>query len=822
MVSERVWRVLSNAFGFDFEISRSVIAHGPNRKLVVEIYPVLFQIFLWRNGMDTNDVLPIQNEARNAPLVLLVSQSSTLNDVETRIWAAMKSNFQQYFPHVPADDVHHHVRLCNRVTEQAPWVPLEDLLAKSHEEDRSLATCVGELELEPRDYKAGAERYHHLLVEGRFYNAENPMDWRNQQFFSQINANAWRLELKVGDLVDGQDTDKKWYESRVIALDGKRIKIHYRGWTDKWDEWFDLMTPRIEKLHTHVKRWREFKVGDKVLIGTPKEGPGKFPDWQSGTAVAVEASDDGKLKVQFNIDGVATDWMDSQDEMLCPLGTHKAINAKPSPPANGFARPSFASSSYSNRYTADRNRGYNGYDSVGKGRPEFAGVVGLQNLGNTCFLNSMLQCLINAYPLKDYFLRLDDDEEKTPSFTHDINADNPLGMKGMIAIEFAKLVTRMWGSEYTVVAPTGLKSVIGQYAPQFAGYQQQDSQEVMNFLLDGLHEDLNRVKSKPYTTPVEHNGRPDAEVAEEEWAQYRRRNDSVIVDNFLGQLRSHVTCSDPNCGNESVTFDPFMSLSVPIPSEEIVTVQVQLFWADGRIPMKYGVQVEKAGSTLRDVKEKLCELSGVPFSRLLFVEVYGHRITRVHKSDLLLEDLREDVLHAYELELPVNEYEFCSRNLRPVSARVKSLTDSDQDQEKSMQLVALLHQAPVASPSDPRNGDDVDNGLTDDRLGAKQRRVEVKLFNTPLLVSIDRNWTRAEVHAKVWQIVQRLVSTEDAAAKFGGEENQTLPYRLHVTQPSGTITYISDFPRTEEPSNLPDVNELSFSFTLEWSRHGYV
>src|SRR5690349_19905909 len=96
---------------------------------------------------------------------------------------------------------------------------------------------------------------------------------------------------------------------------------------------------------------------------------------------------------------------------------------------------------------------------------------------------------------------------KKETFYNDINVDNALGMKGRIAIEFANLVRKMWGGEYSVVSPTSLNSVNVQYTPQFAGYQQQDSQEVMNFLLDGLHEDLNRVKSKPYTPAVERNGR---------------------------------------------------------------------------------------------------------------------------------------------------------------------------------------------------------------------------------------------------------------------------------------------------------------------------
>lgn len=50
---------------------------------------------------------------------------------------------------------------------------------------------------------------------------------------------------------------------------------------------------------------------------------------------------------------------------------------------------------------------------------------------------------------------------------------------------------------------------VGRFAPQFSGYQQQDSQELLAFLLDGLHEDLNRVKKKPYVALSDADGRPD-------------------------------------------------------------------------------------------------------------------------------------------------------------------------------------------------------------------------------------------------------------------------------------------------------------------------
>lgn len=55
-------------------------------------------------------------------------------------------------------------------------------------------------------------------------------------------------------------------------------------------------------------------------------------------------------------------------------------------------------------------------------------------------------------------------------------------------------------------------------------------QELLAYLLDGLHEDLNRVKQRPYIKSKDADGRPDEEVADEYWANHITRNDSIIVD----------------------------------------------------------------------------------------------------------------------------------------------------------------------------------------------------------------------------------------------------------------------------------------------------
>ena len=69
---------------------------------------------------------------------------------------------------------------------------------------------------------------------------------------------------------------------------------------------------------------------------------------------------------------------------------------------------------------------------------------------------------------------------------------------------FGDLVKNMWSGRYSYVVPRNFKMAVGRFAPQFSGYQQHDSQELLTFLLDGLHEDLNRIKKKPYIGKENH------------------------------------------------------------------------------------------------------------------------------------------------------------------------------------------------------------------------------------------------------------------------------------------------------------------------------
>ncbi|NXQ85301.1 UBP19 hydrolase, partial [Nyctibius grandis] len=271
------------------------------------------------------------------------------------------------------------------------------------------------------------------------------------------------------------------------------------------------------------------------------------------------------------------------------------------------------------------------------------GFTGLVNLGNTCFMNSVIQSLSNTRELRDYF--------HDRSFESEINYNNPLGTGGRLAIGFAMLLRALWKGTHHAFQPSKLKAIVASKASQFTGYAQHDAQEFMAFLLDGLHEDLNRIQNKPYTETVDSDGRPDEVVAEEAWQRHKMRNDSFIVDLFQGQYKSKLVC--PVCSKVSITFDPFLYLPVPLPQKQKVLTVYYFAKEPHKKPIKFLVSISKENSSAMEVLDSVAHSVRVKPENLRLAEVIKNRFHRMFLPSNSLDTVSPtDLLLCFEVLSP--------------------------------------------------------------------------------------------------------------------------------------------------------------------------
>lgn len=223
------------------------------------------------------------------------------------------------------------------------------------------------------------------------------------------------------------------------------------------------------------------------------------------------------------------------------------------------------------------------------------------------------------------------------------------------------MIHLLYDESKSSVTPSSLRDRVGSIVPAFGGFTQQDSQEFLLFLLDGLQEDLNRILKKPYierpdsTDDMVYNKEELNKLASEHWRIYKARNDSVISDLFAGMYKSTIVC--PVCNKVSITFDPFNNLTLQIPGPDVWSHVFYYFPIHGR-PVQVDIEVPGT-STFKAVKESTARKMRTDPERLVIGDIYNSKIFKMFDDAELVKEAgvgADDKLGVFELESTPTDY----------------------------------------------------------------------------------------------------------------------------------------------------------------------
>ena len=381
---------------------------------------------------------------------------------------------------------------------------------------------------------------------------DREFDWESEEFYTGQRVMA--LDRYRSSRTN--EVKQKWRESEVLDvrkdINGKSYYVHYKDWSSDYDRWIPQADGRIMSHENYdrliVSEKRKAKAISKDLRITQERKlrnarkNNTRKDVRKGTDIYENVKDEyTNTVIQKEIP--------SDDDVDADIADEAYADE---PPVDSREME------YERKQQRARNMNLNGKQNqlmIKMPRNVKDGLVGLHNLGNTCFMNACLQCLFNTIPMASFFLN--------GKHRNEVNPNSPT--RGQFAKSFGSQLLEYWHERGTHAShsPTELKSVVSKFVRRFSGFAQHDAQEFLRYFLDGLHEDLNRVRVKPeYREIVDDPNEEELSRSYTWWENYCERNDSCIKDIFCGQLRSYVTCK--KCKYRSSAYDPFWDLSVPI------------------------------------------------------------------------------------------------------------------------------------------------------------------------------------------------------------------------------------------------------------------
>lgn len=236
-------------------------------------------------------------------------------------------------------------------------------------------------------------------------------------------------------------------------------------------------------------------------------------------------------------------------------------------------------------------------------------VCGLANIGNTCYMNSVIQVLAHCPQISKYITTLEFKDiliknlkkaSEKDSGLNNVNQKLIDAGKQTLTVQLYRLLTEMAQTNH--IAPASFKRIISDKNDTFIGCGQNDSHELLNFIIDTFHEETKDVIEKfsydyfpqsyhtinniyanfenklssvsslemkkevitEYNRFIQtHKGEIIEHTGLTFWANYHQTNKSFVSDNMSGMFISIITCA--SCKSFGIKFDVYTSISLEIP-----------------------------------------------------------------------------------------------------------------------------------------------------------------------------------------------------------------------------------------------------------------
>ena len=203
--------------------------------------------------------------------------------------------------------------------------------------------------------------------------------------------------------------------------------------------------------------------------------------------------------------------------------------------------------------------------------------IGLNNIGATCYMNATLQCLSHTLKLSNYFLN--------PKHENFINSEENILSKSYLEV-LKKLWIKSYNNYQSNYSPNDFKNKISEMDPLFQGIQANDSKDLINFILQQLHLELNKNKyhNNVHNNTIIINQNDEQNVLRYFLEDYKKNHCSIISDLFYGIIETKTECLLCKQRNQfNGIFNPFYSFNFQIisfiifPLEEIRKIKYEIY-----------------------------------------------------------------------------------------------------------------------------------------------------------------------------------------------------------------------------------------------------